>query len=252
MPAPLSTSRHAPGRREAQETSDGMRQAHRHPAASGGRVRARGRQRGRNASGCCRGILPAAAPQDSSAVVEASLALDRSTRRLIQQGLRNEGFDPGTPDGLFGPRTRAAIREYNRGSGLGKGAGQLHGSARSLAPSPSDSAPPSPQSARRPRSSAAAPARVPAPVDADEDQPARRHPPGAHRGVGTPAARPAPARRTEVEAGPPRPPDSPAASSSSTPLSAATSQHVTMSPVQQSHQAHSRRFGVIGATSGCP
>ena len=36
----------------------------------------------------------AAAPQDSS-VVEASLALDRSTRRLIQQGLRNEGFDPG-------------------------------------------------------------------------------------------------------------------------------------------------------------
>ena len=53
--------------------------------------------------------LPAAAPQDSSAPVEVSLALDRSTRRLLQQGLRNEGFDPGTPDGLFGPRTRAAI-----------------------------------------------------------------------------------------------------------------------------------------------
>ena len=60
--------------------------------------------------------LAAAAPQDASAV-EASLALDRATRRLIQQGLRNQGFDPGTPDGLFGPRTRAAIREWQQSRG---------------------------------------------------------------------------------------------------------------------------------------
>ena len=60
--------------------------------------------------------LVAAAPQDSSAL-EASLALDRSTRRLIQQGLRNEGFDPGAPDGLFGPRTRAAIRDWQQSRG---------------------------------------------------------------------------------------------------------------------------------------
>ena len=33
-------------------------------------------------------------------------------RRLIQQELRNEGFDPAAPDGLFGPRTRAAIRAW--------------------------------------------------------------------------------------------------------------------------------------------
>ena len=57
-----------------------------------------------------------AAPQDPSAV-EASLELQRSTRRLIQQGLHNEGFDPGTPDGLFGPRTRAAIREWQQSRG---------------------------------------------------------------------------------------------------------------------------------------
>ena len=58
------------------------------------------------------GQSPAAAavPQELAAG-EASLALDRSTRRLIHKGLRNEGFDPGTPDGLFGPRTRAAIRD---------------------------------------------------------------------------------------------------------------------------------------------
>ena len=43
--------------------------------------------------------------------------LDRATRRLIQQGLRNQGFDPGTPDGLFGPRTRAAIREWQQSRG---------------------------------------------------------------------------------------------------------------------------------------
>ena len=51
--------------------------------------------------------LTAAAAQDASDA-EASLALDRSTRRLTQQGLRNQRFAPGPPDGLFGPRTRAA------------------------------------------------------------------------------------------------------------------------------------------------
>ena len=52
-----------------------------------------------------------AAEQDAQAV-EAGLGLDRPTRRLIQRGLANEGFDPGAPDGLFGPRTRAAIRRW--------------------------------------------------------------------------------------------------------------------------------------------
>ena len=42
-----------------------------------------------------------AAVQDASAI-ESSLRLDRSVRCLIQQGLNNEGFDAGAPDGLFG------------------------------------------------------------------------------------------------------------------------------------------------------
>ena len=37
--------------------------------------------------------LPAAA--QSVAEAETALELDRPARRLIQQGLRNEGFDPG-------------------------------------------------------------------------------------------------------------------------------------------------------------
>ena len=57
------------------------------------------------------------AAQDPPAV-EASLGLARPTRRLIQQGLQNEGFDPGAPDGLFGPRTRAAIRGWQEARGV--------------------------------------------------------------------------------------------------------------------------------------
>ena len=49
---------------------------------------------------------------------EVSLGLDRPNRRRIQRGLRNEGFDPGAPDGLFGPRTRAAIRSWQEAQGV--------------------------------------------------------------------------------------------------------------------------------------
>ena len=56
------------------------------------------------------------AAQDPEAI-EAELALDRPTRRLIQQGLAAESFDPGAPDGLFGPRTRAAIWAWQAAQG---------------------------------------------------------------------------------------------------------------------------------------
>ena len=49
---------------------------------------------------------------------ERALALDRPTRRLIQRGLRTQGFDPGAPDGLFGPATRGAIRSWQASRGL--------------------------------------------------------------------------------------------------------------------------------------
>ena len=61
------------------------------------------------------GSVPAAAQSVEAA--EAALGLDRPARRLIQQGLRNEGFDPGTPDGLFGPRTRGALRSWQASRG---------------------------------------------------------------------------------------------------------------------------------------
>ena len=63
-------------------------------------------------------VASAAVAQEEAAAVEEALGLDRPTRRLIQQGLRNEGFDPGAPDGLFGPRTRAAIRRWQEARGV--------------------------------------------------------------------------------------------------------------------------------------
>ena len=48
---------------------------------------------------------------------EAELGLQRDHRRLIQSGLALLGFDPGPADGVFGQRTRAAIREWQASSG---------------------------------------------------------------------------------------------------------------------------------------
>ena len=77
------------------------------------------------AAGCCpatgsspsfRETAPrgAQAPQES----EAALELDRESRRLVQQRLQEEGFDPGPADGLLGPRTRDAIRRWQERAGV--------------------------------------------------------------------------------------------------------------------------------------
>ena len=60
-------------------------------------------------------------------VVEEGLGLNQAARRQIQQGLRAEGFDPGGGDGLFGPRTRAAIRNWQSARGA-RSTGYLDGS----------------------------------------------------------------------------------------------------------------------------
>ena len=61
-------------------------------------------------------------------VVEDGLGLDRAARRQIQLGLRAGGFDPGGADGLFGPRTRAAIRGWQTSRGS-RATGYLDGAA---------------------------------------------------------------------------------------------------------------------------
>ena len=68
-------------------------------------------------------------------VVEEGLGLDRAARRQVQEGLQAAGFDPGGADGMFGPRTRSAIRSWQTSRGA-RTTGYLDGpSVASLRPS---------------------------------------------------------------------------------------------------------------------
>ena len=59
-------------------------------------------------------------------VVEDGLGLNQAARQQVQQGLQAEGFAPGGVDGLFGPRTRAAIRNWQSARGV-RSTGYLDG-----------------------------------------------------------------------------------------------------------------------------
>ena len=76
---------------------------------------------------------------------EEELGLDRDARRQIQSCLNTQGFDPGAPDGLFGPRTRGAISAWQEAQGDGGEASgyltqaqrdDLLASCKSAAPTP--------------------------------------------------------------------------------------------------------------------
>ena len=54
----------------------------------------------------------------SPSAVEEALGLDRAARRVIQEGLAASGLDAGAADGLFGPGTRRALREWQAASGV--------------------------------------------------------------------------------------------------------------------------------------
>ena len=80
---------------------------------------------GAPAAGAARPVTrrPAAADPPSRAppgglASERALGLDREARRLIQRGLREQGFDPGQLDGIIGRRTRAALRRWQTAQGL--------------------------------------------------------------------------------------------------------------------------------------
>jgi peptidoglycan hydrolase-like protein with peptidoglycan-binding domain len=49
---------------------------------------------------------------------KVSQKMDRGDTRNAQQALKAKGYDPGPIDGIHGPRTSAAIRDYQKAEGL--------------------------------------------------------------------------------------------------------------------------------------
>ena len=83
-------------------------------------------------------------PAPSAEEVEASLGLKRAERKRIQIGLRALGVNPGSPDGLFGSRTRTAIGRWQ--SSLGEAAtGYLDAGAAETLLKAGKAVPPKPQ-----------------------------------------------------------------------------------------------------------
>ena len=106
---------------EADSTAVGWAESY--ASASDARQAALAECRSRGGSGCVVRVWGC-----NGQVVEEALGLDRAARRRIQEGLLFAGFDPGGADGLFGPRTRAAIREWQSTRGA-RATGYLDGPA---------------------------------------------------------------------------------------------------------------------------
>ena len=99
---------------------------------------------------------------------KVSNKMDRGDTKNAQQALQAKGYNPGPIDGVHGPRTSAALREYQKAEGL-KVTGQMDadtraklmassgaGSAPAASPSTTTATPANP-------SSVGAPSQAPAP-----------------------------------------------------------------------------------------
>ena len=105
-------------------------------------------------------------------VVEEGLGLDRAGRREVQQGLQAAGFDPGGADGMFGPRTRAAIRSWQSSQGA-RATGYLDGaSVLALRPSVAGQTTFRPREQLPPVAATVPPSVVPSGVSTAQQQPA--------------------------------------------------------------------------------
>jgi hypothetical protein len=73
-------------------------------------------------------VQPAPAPESNFGDVEEWLRSDPDLRRCLvavmvrsaQETLTQKGFDVGPVDGVLGPRTRAALREFQQREGLAR------------------------------------------------------------------------------------------------------------------------------------
>ena len=56
--------------------------------------------------------------ESSSAVTPSEATRDQDLVRQAQMALRDAGFEPGRIDGVMGPKTEAALREFQSAQGL--------------------------------------------------------------------------------------------------------------------------------------
>jgi peptidoglycan hydrolase-like protein with peptidoglycan-binding domain len=62
--------------------------------------------------------------------VGAERGVDRQQVKSVQEALKDKGYDPGMIDGAMGPRTSAALREFQQAEGL-RVTGRLDAETRS-------------------------------------------------------------------------------------------------------------------------
>jgi peptidoglycan hydrolase-like protein with peptidoglycan-binding domain len=56
--------------------------------------------------------------KDKVTTKDKSDSTDRDPVKAAQEALRDKGYDPGPADGKMGPKTREAVREFQRKEGL--------------------------------------------------------------------------------------------------------------------------------------
>ncbi len=64
------------------------------------------------------GSTPAQQMQPGASASNAAVSLNPDQIRQLQQSLNDNGFDAGKVDGVFGPSTRAALRQFQSKAGL--------------------------------------------------------------------------------------------------------------------------------------
>ena len=63
-------------------------------------------------------VEPAKPTSDSTRPVDQKSGRGRSVIRQAQEALKNKGYDPGPPDGVLGPRTKAVLKDYQQAESL--------------------------------------------------------------------------------------------------------------------------------------
>lgn len=64
------------------------------------------------------GMTQAPASSPSTTDQGGDVAIDKDRVKQLQEALKSKGHDPGPIDGIMGPRTQAALREYQQAEKL--------------------------------------------------------------------------------------------------------------------------------------